>query len=255
MRAVGIIPARYASSRFPGKPLARIAGAPMIEHVWRGAREARTLREVVVATDDRRIAETCRGFGAPVVMTSPSHPTGTDRLAEVAAGLADDVVVNIQGDEPLLEGSVIDTLVETLQRDPSTPMATLVHPADAEAPGNPNRVKVVLDREGFALYFSRSPIPFARDGGAPSPPRYWQHIGLYAYRRAFLLEFVALEQTPAERAEALEQLRALEHGYRIRAAVVEHWRSAPVDLPEDLAEVEALLAKRALAAKSSRGQE
>ncbi len=241
MRAVGIIPARYAASRFPGKLLAPIAGVPMLRRVWDGARAAKGLRRVLVATDDERIADACRGFGAQVAMTSPRHPTGTDRLAEVARDLDDDVVVNIQGDEPLMRGFVIDAALEALARDPEIPMSTVVHPAEASALDDPNRVKVVMDRAGRALYFSRSRIPHLRN--PESAPPYWQHVGLYAYRRAFLLRFVALERTPAERAEGLEQLRALEHGFPIRCAVVEGWRSVPVDVPEDVIAVEARLAE------------
>jgi 3-deoxy-manno-octulosonate cytidylyltransferase (CMP-KDO synthetase) len=239
MTAVGIIPARYRASRFPGKALAPIAGVPMLQRVWEGAKRAESLREVIVATDDRRIEELCRRIGAPVVMTSPAHQTGSDRLAEAARRLNDEIVVNIQGDEPLIEGFAIDAAVETLRGAPDTPVATLVHPADPEGVSDPNRVKVVRDRRGFALYFSRSPIPAS--GNSASPPRYWQHVGLYAYRRAFLLEFVALPRTPAERAEGLEQLRVLEHGHRILTAEVRGWSSLPVDVPEDVARVEARL--------------
>jgi 3-deoxy-manno-octulosonate cytidylyltransferase (CMP-KDO synthetase) len=239
MRAVGVIPARYSASRFPGKPLVDIAGLPMVQRVYEGARRAKSLREVLVATDDDRIAACCRSFGARVVMTSPDHPTGTDRLAEVARALDDDIVVNIQGDEPLIEGFVIDAAVAALLEAPGTPMSTIVHEAEAEALGDPNRVKVVLDRSGHALYFSRSPIPHRRAGARPA--RIWQHVGLYAYRRDFLLRYVTLSPTEAEQSEALEQLRVLEHGHRIRCAVVEGWRSIPVDTPEDVAKVEATL--------------
>lgn len=239
MRAVAVIPARYRSTRFPGKSLAPIAGRPMLQRVWEGARTAKSLRAVLVATDDERIAAACREFGAEVVMTREDHPTGTDRLAEVAETLEDDVVVNVQGDEPLIEGFVVDAAVEALCRDPYVPMATVVHALDGEAIDNPNRVKVVLDQSGDALYFSRSRIPALRN--PETPPRYWQHVGLYAYRREFLAEYVRLEPTPAERAEALEQLRALENGHRIRCAIVEGWESAPVDVPSDVARVEARL--------------
>ena len=243
MTAVGVIPARYASSRFPGKPLLEIAGRPMIQHVWEGARRAKSLREVIVATDDERIARTCRDFGARVVLTRDDHPTGTDRIAEAAAALDDEVVVNIQGDEPTIEGFVIDAAVEALAQAADAPMATVVHEAVEGAAADPNRVKVVLDRRGNALYFSRSPIPALRS--ADAPPRIWQHVGLYAYRRPFLLEFVELRPTAAERAEQLEQLRALEHGFAIRCAVIEGWHSLAVDVPADVAPVEARLAERA----------
>src|SRR5215469_10368867 len=215
MPAVAVIPARYHASRFPGKPLAPIAGVPMLRRVVEGARMAKRVREVIVATDDARIAE-------------------------AAASLSDDVIVNVQGDEPLIEGFVIDALVEALDRDPEVPMATLAHPAEPGAREDPNRVKVVLDQQGRALYFSRSPIPAQRDGVAPPAPTL-QHVGLYAYRRPFLMQLVRLAQTPLERFEALEQLRALEHGFAIRVAVVEGWRSVPVDVPQDVARVEAHL--------------
>jgi 3-deoxy-manno-octulosonate cytidylyltransferase (CMP-KDO synthetase) len=242
MRAVGVIPARYSASRFPGKPLVSIGGMPMIQRVYEGACRAKSLRQVLVATDDERIAGCCRGFGARVVMTSPDHPTGTDRLAEVAAGLDDEIVVNVQGDEPLVEGFVIDAAVAALLESPAAPMSTIVHEAEPDALGDPNRVKVVMDRSGHALYFSRSPIPYRRGGARPA--RIFQHVGLYAYRRDFLLDYVNLVPTEAEQSEALEQLRALEHGHRIRCAVVEGWRSVPVDTPEDVARVEAALSGR-----------
>jgi 3-deoxy-manno-octulosonate cytidylyltransferase (CMP-KDO synthetase) len=242
MSAVGIIPARYRASRFPGKPLTQISGRPMLHYVIEGARRAKRLREVWVATDDERIAEAAAALGAPVAMTSAEHPTGTDRLAEAAASLPDAVVVNIQGDEPLIEGFVIDAALEALESDAEAAIATVVHRLEPAALSDPNRVKVVLDRAGRALYFSRAAIPYRR-ADAPAP-RYFQHVGLYAYRRDALLRFVTLAQGEAERAEGLEQLRALEHGFRIRCAVIEGWQSVPVDVPADVARVEALLARR-----------
>lgn len=242
MTAVGIIPARWAASRFPGKVLAPIAGRPMLHWVVEGARRAKSLRAVLVATDDERVAAACREIDVEAVLTSPDHPTGTDRLAEVAASLDDEIVVNVQGDEPLIEGFVIDAAVDALREDPGAAISTVVHPMEAGAVNDPNRVKVVVDRAGRALWFSRNPIPAA--ARAADPPRYLQHVGLYVYRRAFLLEFVRLPRTPAERAEGLEQLRALEHGRAIRAALVEGWASFPVDIPEDVAAVEARLAER-----------
>jgi len=241
MNTVGIIPARYASRRFPGKVLTPIDGVPMVQRVWEGARQAKTLRAVLVATDDERVAETCRSFGADVIWTRSDHPTGTDRIAEAALGLQDEIVVNIQGDEPLIEGFVVDAAVEALREDPDVPMATVVHPATPEAMADANRVKAVLDRRGFALYFSRAPIPAARAGRPAGRPL--QHVGIYAYRRSFLLQFVTLARGALERAEGLEQLRALEHGHRIRCAMVEGWHSAPVDEPADLAAVEARLSE------------
>jgi 3-deoxy-manno-octulosonate cytidylyltransferase (CMP-KDO synthetase) len=238
MTAVAVIPARFSASRFPGKPLAKIAGVPMIERVWRGARDARRLDRVIVATDDARIRDACAGFGAEVAMTRADHATGTDRIGEVAARLDADIVVNVQGDEPLMQGFVIDAAVDLLLRDAKLPMGTVVHPLDPGGADDPNRVKVVLDRRGRALYFSRSAIPHVR---GEMPPR-WQHVGLYAYRRDFLLDFVRLAPTPAERAEQLEQLRALENGFAIGCAIVEGRSSIPVDVPADVARVEARLA-------------
>jgi len=236
MRAVGIVPARWASSRFPGKALVPIAGVPMIQRVWERAREAKSLRDVVVATDDERIAALCRSFGAPVTMTRADHPSGTDRLGEVAAGLDDEIVVNVQGDEPLIAGFVIDAVVEALREDPGAHMATAVHAASERELRDPNRTKAVVDEAGRAVAFSR-----ALPGGGL---RALQHVGIYAYRRGFLLEFVDLPQTANEQVEQLEQLRALDHGFAIRAARVEGWRSVPVDVPADVALVEAALAAR-----------
>lgn len=247
MSAVGIIPARYRSSRFPGKPIALIAGLPMIQWVWQGARQAKGLREVFIATDDPRIAECCTSFGAEVIMTRDNHPTGTDRLAEAAETLDDDIIVNIQGDEPLIEGFVVDAVVEALREDPENRMATLVHAADRKDIDNPNSVKVALNRRGYALYFSRSPIPYVQVDSSPrseNSSTFWHHIGIYAYRRDFLLEFVGLERTPAEQSESLEQLRALESGIAIRTGIVTGWRSVSVDVPEDVAKVEALLSEK-----------
>jgi 3-deoxy-manno-octulosonate cytidylyltransferase (CMP-KDO synthetase) len=242
-----VIPARYASTRFPGKPLVTIAGRSMVQRVWEGARQAKHLDDVVVATDDERIARACRDFGATVVLTAADHPTGTDRLAEVARGLSAEIIVNIQGDEPLIEGFVVDAAVDALLADSDAPMSTVAHRAAPGAENDPNRVKVVLDRLGRALYFSRAPVPFARDRSVT--PTYWQHIGLYAYRRDFLLQFVEWPQTDAEKAESLEQLRALENGHPIRVAVIEGWESMGVDVPEDVGRVESRLARRAGAAR------
>jgi 3-deoxy-manno-octulosonate cytidylyltransferase (CMP-KDO synthetase) len=205
--------------------------------VWDGVRTAKRLERILIATDDERIADACRHFGAEVAMTAASHPTGTDRIAEAAAGLDADLIVNVQGDEPLIEGFVIDAAVAALEADPEAVMATIAHPAEPGDIDDPNRVKLVLDRRGRALYFSRSRIPYPREPGA----RTLQHVGIYAYRREFLLDFVRLPQTELECSEQLEQLRALEHGHAIRVAVVEGWRSVPVDVPADVALVEAAL--------------
>jgi 3-deoxy-manno-octulosonate cytidylyltransferase (CMP-KDO synthetase) len=235
---LAILPARYGSTRFPGKPLTPIAGKPMIQHVWERTSQAKRIDAVVVATDDERIREACEGFGAQVEMTADDHPTGTDRLAEVASRHPHDVLINVQGDEPLIEGFVVDATVEALLRDDQAAMSTVVHRAESEAYDDPNRVKVVVDAHGFALYFSRAPIPFRRKQTGLLP---LQHVGLYGYRRDFLLEFVKLPRSAAEQAEELEQLRALENGYRIRVAEIEGWTSVPVDVPEDVPIVEAAL--------------
>ena len=237
---IAIVPARYQSTRLPGKALADIAGRPMIEHVYRRAAAARTVARVIVATDDQRIADAVARFGGDAVMTSPSHQSGTDRLAEVAASLPCDIVVNVQGDEPVLAPDTIDAAVEPLLADPAVAMSTLrrriTDPAEHD---NPNVTKVVVDQHGFALYFSRAPIPHTRPGQPAAPA--WAHIGLYVYRRDTLLRLAALPPTAMERAEALEQLRALEHGIRIK--VVQTASAAiGVDTPEDLARVRALLA-------------
>ena len=236
-RVLVVIPARYGSTRFEGKALADLAGRPLVVRTLERALGMREAHEVLVATDDERIADACRAFGAEVAMTAATHPTGTDRIAEAAAGLDADLVVNVQGDEPLIEGFVIDAAVAALEEDPEAAMATIAHAAEPAGLDDPNRVKLVLDHRGRALYFSRSRIPYPRQPGA----RTLQHVGIYAYRRAFLLEFVRLPQTELECSEQLEQLRALEHGHAIRVAVIDGWRSVPVDVPEDVALVEAAL--------------
>lgn len=236
MSAVGIIPARWASTRFPGKALTPIAGVAMIQRTWEGARGATSLREVWVATDDDRIADACVAFGAPVARTRGDHATGTDRLSEVAAMLDDDIIVNIQGDEPLIEGFAIDAVVRALEADPGAVLSTAVHAIGDDERGDPNRVKAFLDAAGRAVDFQREPP----DTNAANV---WQHVGLYAYRRPFLLDFVDLKPTPREVALGLEQLRALENGYAITAAILEGWRSLPVDILADVATVEAALAE------------
>lgn len=220
----------------------KIAGVPMLQRVWEGVRRCTQLRDVLVATDDPRISALCESFGATAVMTSALHASGTDRVAEAAAELSDEIVVNVQGDEPLIEPRLIDAAVEALKIHSDVSMATVVHAAEPESMADPNRVKVVLDKRGRALYFSRSVIPALRPG--VSPKGIWQHVGLYAYRREFLQAFVRLPAGDAERAEGLEQLRALEHGHAIQTAVVEGWRGLSVDVPEDVASVEAVLRRR-----------
>lgn len=240
-RTVAVIPARHASTRFPGKPLTLIAGRPMVEHVWRRCQEARAFDEVWVATDDARIRDAVESFGGRAVMTSPACPTGTDRIAEVARARPDvDVWVNVQGDEPLVDPAALKVLADLFQDD-VVRMGTLVRPLEPDELENPNVVKAVLALDGDALYFSRAPVPHVRDPGAPM--HRWAHLGLYGYRRDTLLQLATLSPTPLEEAEKLEQLRALEHGLRIRCARVS-WRTVAVDVPEDVARVEALMRER-----------
>jgi 3-deoxy-manno-octulosonate cytidylyltransferase (CMP-KDO synthetase) len=250
---VAIIPARFGSTRLPGKPLSDIHGQPMVQRVYERVRRASRITRVLVATDDERIARAVAGFGGEVVMTSPDHATGTDRLAEVAASLDADVIVNVQGDEPLIDPAVIDAVVEPLMDEPSLPMSTVSLPLRSLADMlSPTVVKVVTDARGNALYFSRSPIPFVRDGGpsdAPSAARRAlaqglarQHVGLYAYRKDALLRFAALPRSPLEEAEGLEQLRALAAGMAIRVVPREGEAGRAVDTPADLEQVRLLLA-------------
>lgn len=239
-RAIVVIPARFASSRLPGKPLAEIAGRPMIAHVCERAARARTVASVVVATDDSRIADALRSFGGRVVMTRADHISGTDRIAEVAAGLDADLIVNVQGDEPFIAPDAIDAAVGAFSGAPDLQMSTLGTALREDEAANPNVVKVVTDLTGVALYFSRAPIPYRRQADAPRTS-VCRHIGLYVYRRAFLLRLASLPPTPLERAESLEQLRVLEHGHRIRVVETTHV-SPSVDTPEDLERVRRLAA-------------
>jgi 3-deoxy-manno-octulosonate cytidylyltransferase (CMP-KDO synthetase) len=232
LQTVALIPARYESTRFPGKPLADIAGRPMIEHVYRRAASTPGVDAVVVATDDSRIAAAVEHFGGVVRLTGSGHRTGTDRIAEVARDLPCEIVINVQSDLPLIEPDMIAQIVEPLMADRSLVMSTLRQAiSDPSDLTNPNVVKVVVDAHDNALYFSRAPVPYQR-----TPEQTFKHIGLYGFRRDFLLLFAGLEQTPLERAESLEQLRALEHGFRIRA-VQTRFDSIEVDTPEDLARV------------------
>ena len=237
MTASVVIPARYASTRFPAKILASETGRPLVQHVVDQVRKCRLVRDVVVATDDTRIASALRPFGTRSVLTDEGHPSGTDRIAEVAAKLRGvSHIINIQGDEPLIDPKVINQLAKKMRRDPKIEMITAVHPfenaADAQSP---HQVKAVLDRQNHALYFSRCPIPFARD--AAFPAKYFRHQGIYGYRRELLLRFVRWKPSPLEKAEALEQLRALENGVNIHVVVSE--RGSPgVDTPDDARAVE-----------------
>lgn len=244
---IGIIPARWASTRFPGKPLVDIIGKPMIQWVWEAASKSKVLKKIIVATDDKRIFNSCRAFGAEAMMTNPSHQSGSDRAAEVAEKIEADIYVNIQGDEPLLSPESIGAAVEPFLSDKKLEMGTLKRRiADPKELFDINVVKVVTDKKGFALYFSRLPIPFERADGIKSPDyisvldkndsmlkeRYAQ-IGLYVFRREFLFRFTSLPPSFLEKAERLEQLRALENGYRIKVVQVEKV-SPGVDSPDDL---------------------
>jgi len=226
MKTAIVIPARYRSSRLPGKPLLRETGKYLIQHVYERACQAKRADQVLVATDDPRIVAAIEHFGGKAVMTRRDHSSGTDRVAEVARGLDADVIVNLQGDEPLIDPATLDLLPQMLQRDPDVPMATLAVPiTTVDQWHDPNCVKVVCDASGRALYFSRSPIPFVRDGQpdfAAEPPRFLQHLGLYAYRRDGLLRLAQLPPSPLEQVEKLEQLRALAAGYRIAVGIVRH---------------------------------
>lgn len=234
---LGVIPARYESSRFPGKPLAILAGKSMLQHVWDKAMRARTISRVVIATDDDRIFREARRFGAEACMTRGEHPSGSDRVAEVAAGARAEVIVNIQGDEPLIDPEAVDAAVKGLLGAEATPMGTLKKRIEDPAElSNPNVVKVVTDLEGNAIYFSRSVIPCVRGGVAV----HYKHVGLYVYRREFLLGYSSMARGPLEEAEKLEQLRALENGFKIRV-VETGYESLGVDTPEDLRRVAALL--------------
>jgi 3-deoxy-manno-octulosonate cytidylyltransferase (CMP-KDO synthetase) len=237
MAIVGIIPARFASTRLPGKPLLSDTGTPLIQHVVDAARRSTRLTRIIVATDDARVFEAVASRGGQAVMTRDDHPTGTDRVAEVAAAIPDaDIIVNLQGDEPEIAGETLDLVASLLLDDPSVPMATIATPIrDAATYFDPSCVKVVISSAGRALYFSRSPIPLVRDGGfdpISEAPQAHLHLGLYAYRRDFLLGLGKMPPSPLERLEKLEQLRVLEAGYPIAVGVVDE-PSVGIDTPEE----------------------
>ncbi len=253
-KAVGIIPARWGSTRFPGKALHEIAGQPLLRHVWERCRRAKKLNRLIIATDDFRIAEAAFDWGAEVAMTSPNHASGTDRIAEVAGKMKPFAhVINIQGDEPLIDPKLIDRLVRELQRDTKLEMITAAHPfADPREAESPHQVKVVVNQNGEALYFSRAAIPFVRDASTQS--QYFRHQGIYGYRRDLLMRFVRWETSPLERAESLEQLRALENGVKIQVIMTSSG-SPGIDTPEDARTMERLMTsagRRVLARKRSR---
>lgn len=240
MKAIGIIPARYQSTRLPGKPLAEITGKPMIQHVYENTARSQTLHSVIVATDDQRVKDAVEKFGGNAVLTSKEHTTGTDRVAEVAKKLNIRIVVNVQGDEPFVNPGMIDEIVNPLLKDESIPMCTLKHEIiDREDLNNPNVVKVVTDDNDFALYFSRSLIPYPR---YEESHRAYEHIGIYAYRKDFLLHFSELNPTNLEKTEALEQLRVLENGFKIKVILTEQeYIPLSVDTTEDLEKARKLL--------------
>ena len=244
IQVVAIIPARYKSNRFPGKPLAEIHGKPMIQHVFERALEASMLSRVFVATDDQRIAAAVKGFGGNVVMTRENHVSGSDRLAEAAEKIdlsGHDIVVNIQGDQPFFPSQIVEQVATPLLDDPNLDMSTLIYRIiRKEEINDPNHVKTVFDKENYALYFSRSTIPFQRNPEDGSVPTYYKHLGFYAYRKSFLLKYVTLPEGEWERFEKLEQLRALENGYKIKVVLTEH-DSIEVDTEEELQRVAALM--------------
>lgn len=243
-KVVVVIPARYGSTRLPGKPLVSLAGQSMIQRVYERAKAAETVHEVIVATDDDRIIEAVKAFGGQARMTRPDHRTGTERVAEVAAHVEGDVFVNVQGDEPLLDPAAVDTAVEALLEDEHTAVSTVATPIKTTADiMDPNVVKVVLDFDDNALYFSRAPIPWVRDNKSGIQVRHMKHLGLYVFRRDALLEYPTLPQGELEKIEQLEQLRWMENGTKIRVAEVEH-DAVSVDVPEDVARVEKLLQEK-----------
>ncbi|MCX8118871.1 MAG: 3-deoxy-manno-octulosonate cytidylyltransferase [Desulfobacterota bacterium] len=255
MHILAVIPARYGSTRFEGKPLAEILGKPMIQWVYEGVAQSRLVEKILVATDDRRIAQAVEGFGGEAILTSPDHPTGTDRVAEVARRTKATLIVNVQGDEPLIRGAIIDKAIRPLLRDESLPMSSLMTEIrDLRDWVNPNQGKVVVDGNGFALYFSRSPIPYPRDFTLEQiltdpdlkkdllSRKLYKTIGLYVYRRDFLLKLSRIKPTPLEALEKLEQLRVLEKGYRIKMVSVDY-EPIGVDTPEDLQKVRAVLSQ------------
>jgi len=244
MKIVGVIPARWASTRFEGKILAMIHGKPMVQHVWERARESKILNDLFIACDEDRIAVAATQFGAKTIMTSREHASGTDRIIEAVQSIDGDIIVNIQGDEPLIRPEVIDMLAQALGNDPSCSMATVIKKLTTKKEfKDPNVVKVVINGEMNALYFSRAPIPHDRDHNEEAV--YYKHLGIYAYRRDFLLSYKSLPKSNLEKTEKLEQLRALEFGYKIKTVVTEV-DTIGVDTPEDLARVEKILSKGAV---------
>ena len=246
-KAIVVIPARYGSTRLPGKALAEIEGKPLVQHVYDRARLSRFAAECLIATDDERIRRTCEGFGSKVMMTSPDHNSGTDRMAEVAANTDADVYVNVQGDEPLVDPDAVDLIIKMMFDDPSVRMGTLKRPIESyEDFVNPAMARVVCDANDFALYFSRAPVPYLTREEFEQPEKraiVFKHIGIYSFRRDFLMEFSNMPPSPLERTERLEQLRALEAGVGIKVLTTDY-ESVSVETPADLERVRALFARR-----------
>ncbi|MBP9854243.1 MAG: 3-deoxy-manno-octulosonate cytidylyltransferase [Candidatus Omnitrophica bacterium] len=241
MKVIGVIPARFSSTRLKGKVLAMIDGKPMIQHVYERVRQSQLLNDVLIACDDERVKKAAQEFGAKVVMTDPNHVCGTDRIVEAVKDLNVDIVVNIQGDEPMIDPVIIDDLINALKENPDAPMATVIKKVtDSKDLDNPNIVKVVVDHEQTAIYFSRSKIPFNRAAGEYV---YFKHLGIYAYTKEFLLKYAALPKSKLEMAESLEQLRAVENGFKIKTVLTDI-ETIGVDTPEDLIKVEKLIQER-----------
>lgn len=245
MTSAVVIPARYNSTRFPGKPLANLLGKPLIQHVYERAKMAKKVNSIIVATDDERIEKAVRNFGGDVLMTSPDHLSGSDRVAEVATKLSEDIIINVQGDEPLIEPGLIDVLCNVFEKSDVQVATAKIPITDLKELQNPNVVKVVCDNNGFALYFSRSPIPGTRSDisvRTHSKPIFFRHIGIYGYTKNFIVKFPTLKPSPLELQEGLEQLRILEHGYKIKVIDTDY-QSIGVDTPEDLDYLRRIMAK------------
>jgi 3-deoxy-manno-octulosonate cytidylyltransferase (CMP-KDO synthetase) len=243
MDVIGIIPARYSSTRFEGKVLADILGKPMIQHVWERAKQALTLDDLIVACDDERVAEVAGGFGAKVVLTAKGHTCGTDRISEVVNPIDVRIVINIQGDEPLIHPAMIDSVARAMLDDPTICAATIMKKIeDKKELNDPNVVKVAVDKNNFALYFSRSPIPYLAQNSEVKLPVYYKHIGLYGYTKDFLFTYKNLPPSNLEKIERLEQLRILEEGFRIKV-IETNFQTIGVDTPEDLEKVKNYMKK------------
>ncbi len=243
MKVIGVIPARYGSTRFPAKVLANLLGKPMIQHVWEGAKKSKLLNDLIIACDDERVRDKAKSFGAKAVLTSPEHKSGSDRIIEAVSSLNFDIVINIQGDEPLVHPSMIDGLAKAMLDDKACVMATVIKPLDdLKEIEDPNVVKAIVDHKGYAIYFSRSVIPYNRDKADVKSIGYYKHLGLYAYRKEFLMNFKNLPASRLEKTEQLEQLRVIQAGYKIKT-VETPYNTMAVDTADDLKRVEEYLKK------------